>query len=212
MRKLNRPTALAAFLTLAALVRTAPAADPPPAPTVIAIANLDRIRESMAEWKDVLSQLDLDKKSYQQQATDKDNALKQEKAELAFLTAGTPQYVDTEKKYEHDMIEADVWAKEQQNALERSYKARLKQVFLEIQDAVNQIAQKDGISLVLADQRPLIPDNLEDMTLQELQARISQRTVLFSDQSRDISGEVITLLDRNYAAKTAAPAGVTPAP
>jgi hypothetical protein len=55
-------------------------------------------------------------------------------------------------------------------------------------------------------QRPKIPDNLDNpnITSSSLRAMISSRTVLYSDQSRDISGEVITLLDKNYASKTAA--------
>jgi Skp family chaperone for outer membrane proteins len=205
MRKLNRTLSVAAALMLATFVRIAPAADAPGGTASVAIANADRIRESLAEWKDTLAQLDLDKKSLQQSATEKDNNLKSEKASLAYLTPGTQQYSDQSKKFEDDSIQAEVWLKEQQAGLERTYKARLKQIFLEIQDGIAQVAQKDGISLVIADQRPQLPDDLEGTSLQELQARISQRTVLFSDQSRDISGEVITLLDRNYAAKTAAP-------
>jgi Skp family chaperone for outer membrane proteins len=213
MRKLNQFLALAAAVTLAAAVRTAPAADPPGGTPNIAIANLDKIRDSLAEWKDVRAQMDLEANNVKQEAQQKETNLKAEKDALAFLNSNTQAYVDKNAQYEHDNIEAQIWLKEKQNSLDRNLKSHLKQIFLEIQDAVAQVAQKDGYSLVIADQRPAIPDNIEDMTLNELQGRISTRSVLFSDQSRDISGEVITLLDKNYAAKAAAPTpNVAPAP
>jgi len=211
MRKLNQLLALAAAMTLASAVRTAPAADPSGGTPSIAVANLDKIRSSLAEWKDVSAQLDLEANSVKQEAQQKQTNLKAEKDALAFLTVGTQAYIDKNTQYEHDNIEAQIWLKEKQNSLDRNLKSHLKQIFQEILDAVAQVAQKDGYSLVISDQRPAIPDDIEDMTLNELQGRMSARSVLFSDQSRDISGEVITLLDKNYAAKAATPA-LAPAP
>jgi Skp family chaperone for outer membrane proteins len=211
MRRLNPLSVLAAAaIAFSPLARTASAADPGSGSPSIAIVNVQKVFDSIHEAQDYKSQNDLDIKSFQSAAVDKENNIKAMQAALTYLKSDSPAYADQAQKLESASIEYEIWGKEKQLTLERADKNRLKAIFLEIEDAVAQVAQKDGISLVLADQRPQIPDDLEKVTPQELQARISQRTVLFSDQSRDISGEVITLLDKNYAAKTAAPPSQEP--
>jgi len=198
---------VAAALAVGLLIRTALAADAGSSGSPsIAIANIQKIVDSIHESQDIRSQADLDTKALKDQAVEKENNLKAMQAALGYLKSDSDQYADQQQKLVKASIEYKVWVQEEQLDLDRTQKTKMKALFDEIQDAIAQVAQKDGISLVIADQRPQIPDNLEDVTIQELQARISQRTVLFSDQSRDISGEVITLLDKNYAAKTAAPA------
>jgi Skp family chaperone for outer membrane proteins len=199
----------AAMLLMAAVMdRNSRAADPAGGSSPsIAIANVQKIFDSIHESADMNSQMQLDAKALQQADTDKVNNLKAMQAALTYLNNNAPQYQEQQEKYVNARIEYEVWAKEQQMNLERTQKEHMKAVFTEIQQAIAQVAQKDGISLVIDDERPQIPDNLEDITVQDLTARISQRTILFSDQSRDISGEVITLMDRNYAAKTSSPNG-----
>jgi hypothetical protein len=62
---------------------------------------------------------------------------------------------------------------------------------------------KDGLNLVITDQRPKIPDNLDGIDAQQLQQLIGARTVLYSDGGRDISQKVIDLMDKAYLNKTA---------
>jgi Skp family chaperone for outer membrane proteins len=180
------------------------AADPPGAvPVVIGIANPEKIAESIHEYQDLVAQLDLDKKNFDSAATEKQNNVNSMKQALSFLKPDSQQYADQEDKLLKASIELEAWGKETELALQRDQKNKIKNLFLEIEDAIAQVAQKDGINLVIADQRPKIPDNIDAIDVNQLRALISQRTVLYSDQSHDISGEVITLLDKNYAAKTA---------
>jgi len=180
------------------------AAGPPTGgPVVIGIANPEKIAESIHEYQDLVAQLDLDKKNFDSAATEKQNNVNSMKQALSFLKPDSQQYADQEDKLLKASIELEAWGKETELALQRDQKNKIKNLFLEIEDAIAQVAQKDGINLVIADQRPKIPDNIDAIDVNQLRALISQRTVLYSDQSRDISGEVITLLDNNYAAKTA---------
>jgi Skp family chaperone for outer membrane proteins len=197
----------AALLAVVAMARPARAADSAtPGQVIIGTANVEKVVESIHEYQDLASSMDLDRKSLQQTLQDKQNNLNAMKQALSYLKSGTPQYDDQTNKLLTASIEFDAWGKETQLDLERKQKTRIKNLFLEIEDAIAQVAQKNGINLVLSDERPQIPDNLDAVTVDQLRALISQRTILFSDQSRDISGEVITLLDKNYAAKAAAPA------
>jgi Skp family chaperone for outer membrane proteins len=191
--------ALGAFV----IARPARSADPAPsAPVSIAIANPETIAEQIKEFKDLNGQLDLDNKNFQQTLQDKKNDLQAKQQALTFLKPDSPEYAAKQDELLKASIEDDAWAKETQLAFETKEKTKIRDLFQEIQDAIAKVAQKDGYSLVIADQRPKVPDNLQGVTVDQLRASIAARTILYSDQSRDISGEVITLMDKDYANKS----------
>lgn len=200
---------LARFVPLAAamviglsLSRPALAAGPDDGPVKIAIANPAKIASSIQETKDLIAKMDLDRKSLQGTVTEKQNEINAMKQALSYLKPDSPQYQEQQDKLLKASIGYDAWLKETDLDLQRKQKVQIKQLFDEIQNAIAEVAQKRGINLVIADQRPEIPDNMDQIDIQNLQRIISQRTVLYSDQSRDISGEVITLLDTNYSNRT----------
>jgi Skp family chaperone for outer membrane proteins len=182
------------------LVLAAPARAQATGGTVIGIASMDKIAQSIKEYSDLINALDVDKKSIDATAQDKQNELKSLQQALSYLKSDSPQYGTKQDELLKKSIEYDAWAKETQLDYDRKRKTKIKNLFNEIEDAVAQVAQKDGINLVINDQRPKLPDNLDQVDVNQLQQIIGARTVLYSDQSRDISGEVITLLDKNYAA------------
>jgi Skp family chaperone for outer membrane proteins len=198
---------LAAGIAVAAigasmLVRPVRGADPPAAgPLVIGIANPETIAESIKEYKDLIGAMDEQQKNITATATDKQNNVNALKQALTYLKPDTQQYADEQDKLLKAAIEYDAWTKETQLDFDRTRKTKIKNLFQEIQDAVAQVAQKEGINLVLADQRPRIPDNLDNIDVNQLQAAISARTILYSDESRDITGKVITYMDDNYHPK-----------
>lgn len=191
----------AALTAVVSLARPALSDPPPSGPEVIAIANIEKIKESIHEYQDIVSQLRTEGEALKNTANDKATNINAMKQALSYLKSDSPQYADESDKLQKAAIEYDVWVKETQLSLDRKQKTMMKSLFLEIQDAIAQVAQKDGINLVLSDVRPPIPDNLDSVTADQLFSIISQTSVLYSDQSRDISGEVTTLLDKNYAAK-----------
>ena len=195
------------------MVRTARSADPAPAPSGnlnIAIANIQNIAENIKEFSDLKSEDDLDQKSLQSTLNDKKNAVEALKQSLTYLRPDSPQYTEQEQKVVEQEIQVKAWLDTTQLEMGRRDKMRLRALFQEIEDAVASVAQKDGYNLVLNDERQQIPDNMDNIDIPTLRQLILQRTVLFSDQSRSIDGEVITLLDKNYANR--ASGGPTTAP
>ena len=54
---------------------------------------------------------------------------------------------------------------------------------------------------MIADQHPDIPDNfMEQATLEQVRATLGTRNVLYSSPQVDITQDVITQMDANYAA------------
>jgi Skp family chaperone for outer membrane proteins len=206
LRRLAPIAVGAAALGALLIAHPARSADPAPsAPVSIAIANPATISEQIKEFKDLNGQFDLDQKSFAQNLQDRKNSLQAMQQALQFLKPDSPEFAAKQDDLLKASIEADAWAKETQLAYERKQKDKLRDLFQEIQDAIAKVAQKDGYSLVLADQRPKIPDDLDNpnITVEQLKNVIVARTILYSDQSRDISGEVITLMDKEYASRTA---------
>ncbi|HUB26505.1 MAG TPA: OmpH family outer membrane protein [Tepidisphaeraceae bacterium] len=206
----GRLTALVAAVMIsgAGAIRLARGADPTPTPAVtgtlnIAIANLLNIANNIKEYGDLNSETDLDAKSYQSTLQDKKNKLDQLQQSLNYLKPDSPQYTEASQNLLEEEIKVKAWDEETKLELARKYKMRLRSLFQEIEDAVASVAQKDGYNLVLCDQRLQIPDNLDNIDVPTLRNLILQRTVLYSDQSRSIDGEVITLLDKNYADRAA---------
>jgi Skp family chaperone for outer membrane proteins len=172
---------------------------------VIAVANIEKIVQSIHEYSDINSEMDLQRKSLTATFQEKSAQINAMKQSLSYLKPDSPQFSDQEDKLLKASIAFDALQQETKLDLERKEKTKMRSLFLEISDAVAQIAQQDGIQIVISDQRPTIPDNMDQLTVDQVRAMISERNVLYSDASRDISGKVITLLDKNYAAKSAAP-------
>jgi len=201
----NRVAPIAAAILAGVLIWTRPArSDLPEAENIkIRIANPAKIAESIKEYQDLIGKMDLDRKSLQAVITDKQNNLNALKQATAYLKPDSPQYSEEQDKLLKASIEYDAWAKETELDLQRKQKQQIKTLFMEIEDAIAQVATKEGVSLVIADQRPEIPENIDQIDVATLRQFISQRTILYSDSKYDISGEVITLMDQTYADKTA---------
>jgi Skp family chaperone for outer membrane proteins len=203
--KNNNVTVLAAAAVILALVLTHTAQSqnaPAPAAINIAIADPAAIALKIRETQDMLAAMKDDQKTLQDQMTAKQQDLKKLQQALTYLNPNTPSYDQANQQLLSESIAYDAWVQEEQLDLNRRLKNNVKRLFDEIQDAVATVAQKKGINLVIADQRPDIPDNLDNVDIRVLQDLISRRTVLYSDQSRDISGEVQALLDQNYLNRT----------
>jgi len=74
----------------------------------------------------------------------------------------------------------------------------MKSLFEKIQSATSEVAKSKGITLVLAEQRPEVPENLDQVTVDQLRILITQRNVLFAGDGIDISNDIIALLDSRY--------------
>lgn len=165
----------------------------------IAIADPTRIAQNIKETKDLLDKMRAQQQDLVKQEKDRKDEIDNMKQQLTLFDANSPQYKQKEEDLLKKSIEFDAWEKETAVSLQRQQKSDLTRLFNKIEEAIAQVAKGKGINLVLADQRPQIPDNLEQVDIRTLQAIIGQRTILYSDQKFDISGDVITILDKNYA-------------
>lgn len=167
----------------------------------VAIANTAKILNDIQETKDLnqkisndLKALDAERQLRQQKVTDAQAARDQLKPDV-------PQWADKNNEFLRLRIEFEIWAQMQQLNLQTQQKQQMKILFNKITQSVSEIATQKGIDLVLAEQKVEIPENLDQINVDQLKAVIGQRNVLFVNSSTvDITNDVITSMDAKYKA------------
>lgn len=165
----------------------------------VAIANTARILNDIQETKDLnqkisndLKALDAERQLRQQKVTDAQAARDQ-------LKPDAPSWGEKNNEFLRLRIEFEIWAQMQQLNLQTQQKQQMKILFNKITQSVSEIATQKGIDLVLAEQKVEIPENLDQINVDQLKAVIGQRNVLFVNSSAvDITNDVITAMDAKY--------------
>lgn len=186
-------------LACAAGAQTAPqpAAAPVP-PARIGVVNPSRVFQDMKETKDLRAKLESRRQELQATEAEKRKTIDDLKRARANLKPDSPQYNDISRQFEQASAEFQTWGQVTRMDAEREQKQMMKTLFDKIQTAVGQIAQDQGIDLVLADQGQDVPP-VEDLNFDQLRLLLNQRNVLYASKKVDISERVLTVLDAQYA-------------
>ncbi len=179
--------------------------------TRIAVANTARIFSEMQELKDLRVKLQSEQKLLAGVNTEKRDKLSALKSARDALKVDSPQYQDKNAELMKAAVEYEAWGKINEANVQRDQKLQMRRLFEKIEQAVAEVAKQKGYDLVVTDQRPDLPDDVDQLTLDQLRALINSRNVLYANEKADISNDVLALLDARYraAAKTqpaAAPA------
>lgn len=164
----------------------------------IAIANPARIFAQLQETNDLKGQMEQQRKTVESTDLEKRTALRDLKAQRDQLKPDSPTFGDLNKKLMQASVDYEVWTKITQADTERSQKQQIKSLFDKIAAATAAVAANKQIDLVLAEQKPDYPQDLDQINLQQLQLLLSQRNVLFAAKNVDISDEVVTQMDAKY--------------
>ena len=182
----------------------------------IAVCNPARVFGDMQETKDLKQKLENDRKQIEAEVQQRQGKVKDLQAARDLLKPDSAQYQDADQKFMQEAIQFDTWSKITQAQLQGQQKAQMKNLFDKIVAATAAVAQQKGVDLVLADQRPDLPENLAAINVDQLRAILNGRNVLFSTDKVDITQAVVAELDAKYKASGGAPApaagGAAPAP
>lgn len=205
---MNIRTALLPLVFVAGLAgNLAAASAQAPAPARIAIVNPAKVFVDMQETKDLRITLENQRKQLEQTENDKRRNLQNMAEQRNMLKADSPQFADKSKELTTAMIEFKAWTEITKQELERNQKAQMKLLFDKIQAATAKIAIQRNYDLVFADQRPEFPENLEQVTVDQLRALINQRNVLYAVPTVDLTADVTAQLDLEYKST---PSGANP--
>jgi Skp family chaperone for outer membrane proteins len=186
-------------IAVAALFAVCLAAATAAAQTVkIAVANPAKIFTSLQETQDLQAKMANDGKTLQATDAEKRQKLKDMQAQRDTLREGTAQYDDLNKQLTQASIDYEVWNRLQTAELQRQKKSHMKSLFEKISASTAEIAKQRGIDLVIAEQHPDFPPNMDDVTVENIQMLIAQRNVLYNSGAMDISNDIIASMDAKY--------------
>jgi outer membrane protein len=202
-----RRIALVIALLLAATAVTARAQDS--GSPKIAIVNPARVFAEMQETKDLKAKLEQEQAALKSEVQSRQQKVRDLQAARDLLKADSAQYQEADKAFMKEAIEFDTWSKITQAQLQGNQKQQMKILFDKIVTATQEVATARAIDLVLADQRPDLPENLAAINVEQLRGILNQRNVLHATAKVDLSQEVIAKLDEKYKAGGGAPAAGT---
>lgn len=194
---------VAVFFAAVAILVAAPllAADA----TRIAVANTAHIFSEMQELKDLRAKLQSEQKLLAGVSNEKQDKLKAMKAARDALKADSPQYQDKNAELLKAAIEYESWGKINEADVQRNQKLQMRRLFEKIEQAVAEVAKQKGYDLVITDQHPDLPDEVDQVSLDQLRTMINSRNVLYTGEKIDISNDVLAVLDARYRANVKTP-------
>lgn len=184
-----------AFLSVIVLLLASPLAL---AQTKVGIANPVRIFSELQETKDLKQKLDNDRRQLEATEKDKRQRLQDLQQRRDAIKPDAPQWSELNRELEGAVIEFQVWQQVSKVNFERVQKQQMRMIFDKIIDGVRHVATQKQLDLVVSDQRPELPDNLDQVSLDQLRLLINQRSMLYSDPKTDISADVVSYLDAKY--------------
>ena len=196
-----RRNQIASLLGVALLVGTAfnGVAVADSAATKVGVVNLGKVFNALQQTKDVKAKLESDQRSlkalvdgHQQEL----NSLKQQRD--ATLKPDSPQYDDMTTQLEQKSIQYDTELKIKQLDLQRAQSRQLKAIFDLIEATVTDMAKQRGLDVVLTENRPDFPPNVQDMAPDALSNLINQRNMIYVAPTVDMTNDAVTALDAKY--------------
>lgn len=165
----------------------------------IAIANTAEILNELKETRDLNQKIQNDLRSLEAERQTREQKVKDLQAVRDTLKPDAPQFNEKNKDFLQARIEYEIWIQLQRANLEREQKVQMRQLFNKIEQTIAEVATSKGIDLVLAEQRTDIPDNLDNINVDQLKAVIGQRNVLFHSVQVDLTNDIITAMDAKYS-------------
>jgi Skp family chaperone for outer membrane proteins len=172
----------------------------PDAAAKVALASPSKIFKDMAETQDLQAKLKEEAGQLRTTEQQKKTKLEDMVAALKALKPDAPQFAEKKREFIQAQAEFQAWGQIAQSEVQARQKSQIKGLFDKIQIATAQLAQQKGYDVVLTDARQEIPENLEALTVEQLQGLIQSRNVLFASPRIDISDQVTALLDTQYKA------------
>jgi Skp family chaperone for outer membrane proteins len=164
----------------------------------IGVANPVRIFNEMQEVKDLKQKLEGERARIEQETKTRRERIQALQGARDQLRPDSPQFSERDRELQQAAIEFDVWTRITQAAAQRQQKMQMVTTYEKIEAATAEVAKQKGLTVVFADQRQDLPDNVDPIPVEQLRGILGARNVMYAADTADISNEVIALLDTKY--------------
>ena len=169
----------------------------PAAAGPIAVCNVPEIINNYQKAKDFNAALTKEVGQMKKEDDKRVEAIKNLVKELKLLAVGSEEYEQRFSEQQRLKINRDAWVKFKQGQVVRRRQKLTREMYDEVQKAIGNVAKSRGFKIVLYQQR----GKLLATTTTEMLAEISQRKVVYSDESIDITAGVLTSLNAAHQRK-----------
>lgn len=178
----------------------------------IATADPVKIFKDLKETKDLADKMKQDTDNAEKESMLRKTQLNDIRQARDVFKPGTSGYNEQNQKYMQAALEMDTWGKIRGMNLANDQKLKIVYLYDKILQGIGKVAAQKKIDLVLAEQKPQLPESLDQVTADQLRAVLGARNILYGSATSDISSEVITSMDADYAAGAGAGALSIPSP
>lgn len=166
--------------------------------TKVAVANPVRVFNQIQKTIDLRKQMEAQTAALDNQRIAKQNEIRDLQARRELLNKNAPDYQALQKEIMEKTVGFQTWVQITKMELERSQKLQIQSLFEDITSAIAKVAEAKGIEIVMAEQKPEIPPDLDQVTVEQLRVLLGQRNILYSKSVADITEAVILQMDADY--------------
>lgn len=168
----------------------------PAAPSRVAVMNIAEIINASTEREAFTLKMTQREQKFQQDRQARQQALEQMQNDLSLLPAGAAERLKKEEEIIAKAAEFQAWQQLQQQLAARDQRLFFISLYSKIDTTTQKIAAQRGIDVVLLDTPA---PNLEKLNPDQIIPAIGSRNVMFHNNSVDITADVTTQLNTDWA-------------
>lgn len=195
-------TGVSYFVGTAAAQKNAPADD---GPHKVALIDMGYVFNEYEKLKVLQEDFNVEQQTAELDAKQKIEKMKGMQEQIKMFKEGTPEYTKREQEMAKAVSEFETFKKVTERDLLRKRAKMLQTVYLEVQDMVEKIAQRNGYTLVMRFNR----EELNSGDPQKLMAGL-QRQVIYHRPGDDITDFTLRYLNAQWQKANNAAGGPTP--
>jgi Skp family chaperone for outer membrane proteins len=163
--------------------------------TNVAVVNVPRVSEQYQRTRDLEAHFEGLQRQFRAQADEKKAKLERDQAALQEFKEGTPDFESRRRELNASQADLQYFVESEGQKLELGLAQSLKVIFQDIQEAINTVAEAEGIDIVLAyDTLPTDTPRSSNAVRQQ----IMLQKVLYWKPEHDITEAVIAQLNKTY--------------
>jgi Skp family chaperone for outer membrane proteins len=186
-----------------AAVLVAPAVRAQDAPVRVGVCNPAKVFQALDERKAIEDRMTEERNKVKSDATKRKLEVDDLKTARDQLKPESPAYQEKTNQMMEKAIQFEVWARVKEAEMGRAEKEQIRGLYEKIRDACREIAAEQKLDLVLAERKPEIPANMEQLNPKQLGDLLMANDVLYMNEKADVTQEVILRLNKKYSTGSA---------
>ncbi len=164
----------------------------------VAVCDPIKVLTQIQEYKDLMAKMKQDGDTLNNQVQVKKGQLQTEQDEIKLLLQSSDEYEKKVEKFTEDSANTQAWMQAVQVNFARKQRLADKALFDKVLKGISEVAQAQGVTLVMNCAHPDFPDS-DKLDVNQFFQIILLHTSLYNDPKLDITQQVIIALDKTYS-------------